>query len=86
MVDECIRCRKLEGSIPLRGAKNAVQCFDFVLYEALSVVQLTPLQGWHQESGNYWGHNAIIRTEAFAQAAGLPRGSVARPTLPRDRA
>src|SRR6476620_9965655 len=27
---------------------------------------------WHQESGNYWGHNAIIRTQAFAQAAGLP--------------
>jgi membrane glycosyltransferase len=27
---------------------------------------------WHQESGNYWGHNAIIRTRAFAEAAGLP--------------
>src|SRR5262249_37659252 len=27
---------------------------------------------WHQESGNYWGHNAIVRTRAFAQAAGLP--------------
>jgi membrane glycosyltransferase len=28
---------------------------------------------WHRESGNYWGHNAIIRTRAFAHAAGLPR-------------
>ena len=27
---------------------------------------------WHRHQGNYWGHNAIIRTEAFAQAAGLP--------------
>jgi membrane glycosyltransferase len=27
---------------------------------------------WHQGSGNYWGHNAIIRTRAFAGAAGLP--------------
>jgi membrane glycosyltransferase len=27
---------------------------------------------WHQQSGNYWGHNAILRTRAFAQAAGLP--------------
>ncbi|MBO1074756.1 glucans biosynthesis glucosyltransferase MdoH [Roseomonas marmotae] len=27
---------------------------------------------WHGAEGNYWGHNAIIRTEAFASAAGLP--------------
>ena len=27
---------------------------------------------WHRDQGNYWGHNAIIRTEAFASAAGLP--------------
>jgi membrane glycosyltransferase len=27
---------------------------------------------WHRHQGNYWGHNAIIRTVAFAQAAGLP--------------
>ncbi|MEO1544259.1 MAG: glucans biosynthesis glucosyltransferase MdoH, partial [Pseudomonadota bacterium] len=27
---------------------------------------------WQGASGNYWGHNAIIRTEAFAQSAGLP--------------
>ena len=27
---------------------------------------------WHGAEGNYWGHNAIIRTAAFAQAAGLP--------------
>jgi membrane glycosyltransferase len=27
---------------------------------------------WYQHSGNYWGHNAIVRTRAFAEAAGLP--------------
>ena len=27
---------------------------------------------WAQNEGNYWGHNAIIRTKAFADAAGLP--------------
>jgi membrane glycosyltransferase len=27
---------------------------------------------WHGAEGNYWGHNAIIRTEAFAEQAGLP--------------
>ncbi|MCX7558985.1 glucans biosynthesis glucosyltransferase MdoH [Sulfitobacter sp. F26204] len=27
---------------------------------------------WSRSEGNYWGHNAIIRTQAFAQSAGLP--------------
>lgn len=27
---------------------------------------------WYGRSGNYWGHNAILRTRAFAEAAGLP--------------
>ncbi len=27
---------------------------------------------WSKDQGNYWGHNAIIRTRAFATAAGLP--------------
>jgi membrane glycosyltransferase len=31
------------------------------------------LAAWHAHGGNYWGHNAIIRTRAFAQCAGLPR-------------
>lgn len=28
---------------------------------------------WCGQDGNYWGHNAIIRTRAFANCAGLPR-------------
>jgi membrane glycosyltransferase len=31
------------------------------------------LAAWHGHGGNYWGHNAIIRTEAFAASAGLPQ-------------
>ncbi len=27
---------------------------------------------WQGDDGNYWGHNAIIRTRAFAAACGLP--------------
>lgn len=27
---------------------------------------------WGQSEGNFWGHNAIIRLRAFAEAAGLP--------------
>jgi membrane glycosyltransferase len=27
---------------------------------------------WQGEDGNYWGHNALIRTAAFAASAGLP--------------
>ncbi len=27
---------------------------------------------WHGSEGNYWGHNALIRTHAFAESAGLP--------------
>ena len=27
---------------------------------------------WHGAEGNYWGHNALIRTHAFAGQAGLP--------------
>ncbi|MBX9751308.1 MAG: glucans biosynthesis glucosyltransferase MdoH, partial [Roseococcus sp.] len=30
------------------------------------------LAWWHGPQGNYWGHNAMIRTRAFAGACGLP--------------
>jgi membrane glycosyltransferase len=31
------------------------------------------LCAWSGDSGNYWGHNAIIRMAAFAQNCGLPK-------------
>jgi membrane glycosyltransferase len=30
------------------------------------------LSVWSDRDGNYWGHNAIIRTRAFAESCGLP--------------
>ena len=39
------------------------------------------LAGWGGTESNYWGHNAILRTRAFADCAGLPR----MPTLTRRR-
>lgn len=30
------------------------------------------LASWQGSNGNFWGHNAIIRVQAFAAAAGLP--------------
>ena len=32
----------------------------------------TGLSVWAGRSGNYWGHNAIIRVRAFAESCGLP--------------
>jgi membrane glycosyltransferase len=34
---------------------------------------------WHGAESNYWGHNAIIRTRAFAAHAGLPALSGRKP-------
>ena len=34
---------------------------------------------WSGAEGNYWGHNAIIRTRAFAERAGLPHLPGPRP-------
>ena len=34
---------------------------------------ITGLNFWAQAFGNYWGHNAIIRTEAFMQHCDLPQ-------------
>ncbi|HEX3951296.1 MAG TPA: glucans biosynthesis glucosyltransferase MdoH [Steroidobacteraceae bacterium] len=31
------------------------------------------LSAWSGDSGNYWGHNAIIRVAAFAQYCGIPK-------------
>jgi len=34
---------------------------------------------WHGTESNYWGHNAVIRTQAFADHAGLPKLGGIRP-------
>src|SRR5581483_1691730 len=37
------------------------------------------LAWWHGGDSNYWGHNAVIRTRAFAECGGLPTLSGPRP-------
>jgi len=37
------------------------------------------LAWWHGGESNFWGHNAIVRTAAFAAAAGLPKLPGPRP-------
>ena len=49
----------------------------FGRYQRLSVRLLSPnfgrgMAAWSGDSGNYWGHNAIMRVAAFRAAADLP--------------
>ena len=60
-------------SLPLIINRNTlfarIQQFAARIY---GPVIATGLSTWSGRDGNYWGHNAIIRTRAFAAACGLP--------------
>src|SRR5690606_6045888 len=47
-----------------------LQQFAGVVYGPVVARGIT---AWQGDDGNYWGHNALIRVRAFAEAAGLPR-------------
>ncbi|MCE0506706.1 glucans biosynthesis glucosyltransferase MdoH [Roseivivax sp. GX 12232] len=47
-----------------RMQQFATSVYGWLLAEGLAL--------WSQSEGNYWGHNAIIRTRAFADSAQLP--------------
>ena len=57
---DIVRARSLYG----RLQQFANQCYGPVYARGLAY--------WHGWSSSYWGHNAIIRTRAFAEACGLP--------------
>jgi membrane glycosyltransferase len=57
--------RPIGGETPLARILQ----FSASLYGPLLAAGLSY---WFQDEGNYWGHNAIIRTEAFMANAGLP--------------
>lgn len=57
--------RLINGETPLAR----LQQFANRVYGPLNARGLAT---WFGDAGNYWGHNAIIRTSAFAAAAGLP--------------
>jgi membrane glycosyltransferase len=52
------------NSLYSRLQQFANQCFGPIYAEGLS--------SWHGLSSNFWGHNAIIRTRAFAECSHLP--------------
>jgi len=60
-------CPKLFGAETLfaRMQQFSNVTYGWPLAEGLAI--------WTNREGNYWGHNAIIRTAAFASSAGLPR-------------
>ena len=63
----------LQTSPQLIGAKTLfarLQQFAACVY---GPVITRGLSAWSGDSGNYWGHNAIIRVAAFAQYCGLPQ-------------
>ena len=62
----------IQSSPSLIGARTLfgrVQQFSSSVYGWLIAEGLA---SWSQQEGNYWGHNAIIRTRAFAESARLP--------------
>ncbi len=55
-----VRARSLYG----RAQQFANQCYGPIYAGGLAA--------WHGLSSNFWGHNAIIRTRAFAESCSLP--------------
>jgi membrane glycosyltransferase len=56
----------------LTGAVTLLQYLQQFASNVYGPSVASGLASWHRDQGNYWGHNAIIRTQAFASAAGLP--------------
>ena len=48
------------------------QQFANCLYGYWSPMMTAGMDFWHGQSSSYWGHNAIVRVEAFCACAGLP--------------
>jgi membrane glycosyltransferase len=58
------------GLVNAESLFGRIQQFANRLY---APVFITGLNYWAQGFGNYWGHNAIIRTEPFMQCCDLPQ-------------
>ena len=56
----------------LTGAETLLQYLQQYAANIYGPTVAAGLAVWHRDQGNYWGHNAILRTRAFASAAGLP--------------
>lgn len=73
-------CTGLIQTVPVTIGRNTLfarmQQFADSLY---GPVVSTGIAFWHRGTGNFWGHNAIIRVSAFMESAGLPHLSGAPP-------
>ncbi|MFC3640907.1 glucans biosynthesis glucosyltransferase MdoH [Aquibium oceanicum] len=56
----------------LAGGRTLFQRMQQFANRIYGPVVANGLAAWQGGDGNYWGHNAIIRTSAFAQCCGLP--------------
>ncbi|MFN3869564.1 MAG: glucans biosynthesis glucosyltransferase MdoH, partial [Hyphomicrobiaceae bacterium] len=56
----------------LTGGTTLLQRLQQFASQVYGPIVAAGMAMWTGSQGNYWGHNAIIRTEAFASAAGLP--------------
>lgn len=56
----------------LTGGTTLLQRLQQFASQVYGPIVAAGMAMWTGSQGNYWGHNAIIRTQAFASAAGLP--------------
>jgi len=56
----------------LRGAETVFGYLQQLANNLHGPVSAAGFAAWQDATGNYWGHNAVIRTRAFASSAGLP--------------
>jgi membrane glycosyltransferase len=76
---------RLAAAMERHPGAGLIQTFPVVLNGATLFARIQQFAGrvygpliargiawWHGSESNYWGHNAIIRVEAFAGQAGLP--------------
>ncbi|MBK5957779.1 glucan biosynthesis glucosyltransferase H [Rhodoplanes elegans] len=76
---------RLAGAMERHKGAGLIQTFPVVLNGTTLFARIQQFAGrvygpliargiawWHGAESNYWGHNAIIRVEAFAGQAGLP--------------
>ena len=62
----------------LTGATTLLQYLTQFASNVYGPLVAAGLAFWHRDQGNYWGHNAIIRTPAFAAARRLTDAAGAR--------
>ena len=90
MTAECVM--RLAGAMERTGDTGLIQTLPVIVGGRTLFARMQQFAGrvygpmiahgiawWHGAEGNYWGHNAIIRTRAFAEAAGLPTLSGRKP-------